>query len=132
MYAQSNSVLRGQPGVASAVLMTVRYPGGKVAAIDCGWSPAAAGGPAMTFVGDRASVEYNACPLLLGGFDAATGTQRRESGGDDLDLVMLRDFIAAFDSGEGAGPDGAAGLRSLRIISAARESARTGQPVNVG
>ncbi len=132
VYAQSNSVLRGQPGAASAALMTVRYPGGKVAAIDCGWNPAAAGGPTMTFIGDRASVEYDACPRLLGGFDAATATQRRESGGEDLDLVMLRDFIAAFESGQGAGPDGAAGLRSIRIIRAARESARTGQPVSVG
>lgn len=132
VYAQSNSVLSGQPGVESAALVTVRYRSGPVAAIDCSWSLSAAGGPAMTFVGDRASVEYNAGPRLLGGFDAATSSERWEPGGADLYSVMLKDFIAAVHSGRGTGPDGAAGLRTLRVIQAAYESVHTGQPVDVG
>jgi predicted dehydrogenase len=131
VYAQSNCVLSGQPGVESAALVTVRYPSGKVAAIDCGWSVSAAGGPTMTFTGDRASVEYNACPRLLGGFDAATAGERWEPGGGDLYAAMLKDFMAAYESGQGTGPDGEAGLRTLRIIHAAYESVRSGQPVEV-
>jgi len=132
VYAQSNSVLSGQSDVGSAALVTVRYPSGTVAAIDCSWSLSPMGGPTMTFVGDRASVEFDACPRLLGGFDAATAGERREPGGADLYSVMLKDFIAAYDSGEGSGPDGAAALRTLRVIRAARESAHSGQPVEVG
>jgi predicted dehydrogenase len=132
VYAQANSVLSGRPDVESAALVSVRYPSGTVAAIDCGWSLSAAGGPAMTFVGDRASVEFDSCPRLLGGYDAAAGGERWEPGGADLYQAMLEDFVAAFDSGQGAGPDGEAGLRTLRVIQAAYESVHSGQPVDVG
>lgn len=132
VYAQTNTILSDRSDVESAAVVTVRYRSGVVAALDCSWSLSATGGPVVTFVGDRASVEYDACPRLLGGFDAATGDERREPGGVDLYSVMLEDFIAAFDSGQGNGPDGPAGLRTLRIVQAAYESARTGQPVDIG
>ncbi|HEY4023805.1 MAG TPA: Gfo/Idh/MocA family oxidoreductase [Pseudonocardiaceae bacterium] len=131
VYAQTNSVLSGRPGAESAALVSVRYGSGIVAALDCGWGLSAdqpgAGGPAMTFIGDRASVEFDTAPRTLGGFDVAAGRERWELGGIDLYSVMLDDFLA----GRGNGPDGAAGVRSLRIIEAAYESARTGQPVDI-
>nr|AXL05848.1 gfo/Idh/MocA family oxidoreductase [uncultured bacterium] len=131
VYAQTNSVLSGHSGVESAVLVTVRYASGTVAALDCGWSLSPSAGPTMTFVGDKASVEFDASPQLLGGFDAATGGERREPGGTDLYAAMVADFIASYESGEGAGPGGEAGLRTLRIVQAAYESAHTGQPVDL-
>ncbi|MGR4884664.1 Gfo/Idh/MocA family protein [Streptomyces sp. LARHCF249] len=143
VYAQTNSVLSGDPGVESAALVSVRYASGTVLSIDCSWwgplpavagglsaNQPAAGGPAMTFIGERASVEFNARPRLLGVFDAATGSERWEAGGGDLDAVMLGAFVAAVGTGQGAGPDGAAGVRTLRIIRAAHASVRTGQPVD--
>jgi predicted dehydrogenase len=132
VYAQVNSVLSGQPNVESAALVTVRYPSGTVVSVDCGASLSGASGPAMTFVGDRASVEYDATPRLLGGFDAAAGGERWEPGGADLYAAMLTDFVAAFESGEGTGPDSETALRTLRIVQAAYESADTGQPVDIG
>ncbi len=131
VYAQTNTVLSGQPDVESAAVITVRYRSGKVASFDCSWSLEAAGGPVVTFVGDKASVEYNAAPQLLGGFDAATGGERRELGGDDLYSLILKDFLGTIETGEGVGPDGEAGLRTQRIIQAAYESAQTGQPVDL-
>ncbi|MEV6872826.1 hypothetical protein [Amycolatopsis sp. NPDC051128] len=44
---------------------------------------------------------------------------------------MLKDFLGSVETGEGAGPDGQAELRASRIIQAAYESARTGQPVDL-
>lgn len=132
VYAQTNGVLNGQSGVESAALITVRYPSGTVASIDCSRSLSSESGPTVTFVGDRASVEFDPHPRLLGGFDAAEGGERRESGGADLYSVMLEDFVAAYESGEGNGPDGEAALRTLRIVQAAYESAQTGQPVDIG
>ena len=109
--------------------------GGRVAAVDCAWSPSASrsavGGPTMTFVGDSGSVEFTASPMLLGGFDAATGTERWEPGGDDPTAVMLGEFVSAVGGGPPTGPDGAAGVRTMRIVQAAHESVRTGQPVDV-
>lgn len=135
VYAQSNSVLSAVPGVESAALVTVRYTDGTVVSIDCSWGPAdnepAAGGPTMTFIGDRASVEFTASPRLLGGFDSATSRERWETRGDDPCAVMLGAFIAAVGQGSTAGPDGAAGARTLRIIQAARASVRTGRPVEL-
>ena len=83
-------------------------------------------------MGDRAGVEYDAAPRLLGGYDAATSAERWEPGGADLYPAMLADFVAACGGGRESGPDGATGLRTLRIIRAAYESVRTGQPVDVG
>lgn len=135
VYAQSNSVLSTEPGVESAALVTVRYADGTVVSIDCSWGPAdnesAAGGPTMTFIGDRGSVEFTASPRLVGGFDSATSRERWETRGDDPCAVMLKEFIAAVGQGNGAGPDGAAGVRTLRIVQAARASVRTGQPVEL-
>ncbi|MFJ8165197.1 Gfo/Idh/MocA family protein [Streptomyces sp. NPDC096136] len=134
VYAQSNGLLSGGRDVQSAALMTVRYADGTVASLDCSrglaGNPAGAGGPALTFVGERGSVDFTARPRLIGGFDAATGAERREAGGDDLEARVLDAFLAG--DGEGGarpGPDGAAGVRTLRIIEAAIESARTGRPV---
>ncbi|MGQ5640881.1 MULTISPECIES: Gfo/Idh/MocA family protein [unclassified Streptomyces] len=135
VYAQSNSVLSAEPGAESAALVTVRYADGTVASIDCSWGTAdsgpAVGGPAMTFIGDRASAEFTASPRLLGGFDAAGSRERWETRGEDPYAVMLGEFIGAARQGSGAGPDGAAGVRTLRIIQAARASVRTGQPVEL-
>jgi len=118
VYAQTNTVLSGRTGESAAVL-TVRYRSGKVASFDCRRSPSGTGLPAVTFVGDKASVQYDAGPRLLGG-------DRCELGGEDLVALLLNNFV-----GNGAGPDGRAALRTFRIVRAAYESARTGQPVDL-
>lgn len=132
VYAQTNTILSGHSSVESAAVVTVRYRSGKVAVLDCSWSRSAADGPTVTFVGERASVEYNAVPRLLGGFDAAAGRERREPGGEDLYSLMLRDFLGQVETGAGIGPAGEAGLRTQRIVQAAYESARIGQPIDLG
>jgi predicted dehydrogenase len=132
VYAQTNSVRGGAPDVESAALVTVRYTDGTVVSIDCSWGTegdASTGGPALTFIGERASVEFAGAPRLLGGYDAAGTRERWVSRGDDPYAVMLGAFLAGVREGNGAGPDGATGVRTLRIIEAARESVRTGQPV---
>ncbi|OIJ88567.1 Gfo/Idh/MocA family protein [Streptomyces monashensis] len=135
VYAQSNSILGTEPGVESGALVTVRYAGGTVVSIDCSWGSAdtgpTAGGPAMTFIGDRASVEFTAVPRLLGGFDSVTSSERWVTRGDDPYAVMLGEFIGGVRQGSGVGPDGVAGVRTLRITEAARASLRTGQPVEL-
>ncbi|MER5888930.1 Gfo/Idh/MocA family oxidoreductase [Streptomyces sp. NPDC001941] len=133
VYAQANSVLGGDPDVASAALLTVRYADSTVLSLDCSWGVADRGpgveGPVVTFVGERASVEFSAAPRLIGGFDSAGAGERWVTRGDDPYAVMLAAFLAGVRGGADTGPDGAAGLRALRIVRAARESVRTGQPV---
>lgn len=133
VYAQVNSILSGDPDVDSAALLTVRHASGVVVSLDASWSPAtAATGPVMTFIGDRAGIEYTGRPRLLDGFDAATAGARWEPGGTDARQLMLAEFAAAVRAGEQpAGPDGTAGSRTLRIVEAAYASARTGQVVDL-
>ncbi|MGW0760233.1 Gfo/Idh/MocA family protein [Streptomyces sp. NPDC002814] len=136
VYAQANSILDDggpAPDVETAGLVTIRYPGGVVTAVDASWSHPPDhptwGGLAMTCVGEKAIVEFDAFPPLLGGFDSATGRDRWEAGGADLDAAMLDEFLDAVRTGRRPSPDGESGLRTLRIVLAAYESLRTGQPV---
>ncbi|SCG58834.1 Gfo/Idh/MocA family protein [Micromonospora halophytica] len=131
VYAQANGVLGAAAGPESAAVLTVSYRSGVVASFTCGWSRSAAGGPALSLIGDKASLEYDAAPRLLGGFDAVTGGERREPGGEDPYPSMLRDFLGTIETGAGNGPDGEAGLRTQRIVEAAYESMHTGQPVDL-
>ncbi|MFE9439086.1 Gfo/Idh/MocA family protein [Streptomyces sp. NPDC006602] len=136
VYAQANSILDDggpAPDVETAGLVTIRYPGGVVAAVDASWSHPPDhptwGGLALTCVGEKAIVEFDAFPPLLGGFDTATGRDRWEAGGADLDAAMLDEFLDAARTGRRPSPDGESGLRTLRIVLAAYESLRTGRPV---
>ncbi|MGW3647191.1 Gfo/Idh/MocA family protein [Streptomyces sp. NPDC000878] len=136
VYAQANSVLDDggpAPDVETAGLVTIRYPGGLVAAVDASWSHPPDhptwGGLAMTCVAEKAIVEFDAFPPLLGGFNSVTARGRWEAGGADLDAAMLDEFLDAVRTGRRPSPDGEAGLRTLRIVLAAYESLRTGQPV---
>lgn len=135
VYAQANRVLDDGPApqVETAGLVTIRYPSGLVTAVDASWSHPPDhptwGGLAMTCVAEKAIVEFDAFPPLLDGFDSTTGRGRWEAGGTDLDAAMLDEFLDAVRTGRRPSPDGEAGLRTLRIVLAAYESLRTGQPV---
>lgn len=137
VYAQTNQVLYpSDVPVETAGLLTITYANGCVATIDCSWSQPrhhpAWGGLALQVVGERATLEMDAFDQKVHGFSEASRVPVELPYGVDLDALMLRAFL----SGDGAGPvgvtDGAAGLRSLRIVEAAYESARTGRPVAVG
>ncbi|MER5428511.1 Gfo/Idh/MocA family oxidoreductase [Streptomyces sp. NPDC002588] len=134
VYAQANTVLDAELGldVETAGLVTVRYPSGVTAAVDCSWSQPAHhptwGGLTLTCVAEHGIVEFDAFPRLLGGFDETARQSRWEPGGDDLDAALLDEFLDACRTGRRPRPDGEAGLRSLRIVLAAYESLRRGQP----
>ncbi|MFJ9752282.1 Gfo/Idh/MocA family protein [Streptomyces chartreusis] len=122
-------------GVESAGLITMTYPGGLVATIDCSWSHPAThptwGGLSLTCVTERAQVEFDAFPPLLTGYDTTHSTPRWEPTAVDLDAAMLNSFLTAARTGQRAHPDGHAGLRTLRIVLAAYESLVTGQPAAI-
>ncbi|NUK27216.1 Gfo/Idh/MocA family oxidoreductase [Streptomyces lunaelactis] len=136
VYAQVNRLLQSDgdtAGVESAGVVTLEYPSGVVATVDCSWSHPpehpTSGGLTMTCVGDRAIVEFDAFPQLLDGFDLAQARPRWEPGGADLDQAMLEAFLEAARTGRQAQPDGQSGLRTLQIVLAAYHSLATGQPV---
>ncbi|MGW1957666.1 Gfo/Idh/MocA family protein [Streptomyces sp. NPDC001920] len=124
-----------EPAVESAGLVTLTYPSGLVATIDCSWSHPAShptwGGLTLTCVSQRALTEFDAFPPLLTGYDTPRSTPRWEPSAIDLDAAMLDAFLTAARTGQRAQPDGRTGLRTLRTALAAYTSLRTGQPATV-
>lgn len=117
----------------TAGLVTIAYDDGMVASIDCSWSvPDSAprwGGLVMHITATSRSVDVDFFAHSAEGFRNSTGKAFRVDDGANLDELMLKAFIEAVRSNGRPQPDGNAGLEALRIVVAAQESERLGQPV---
>ncbi|MFD6178323.1 Gfo/Idh/MocA family protein [Isoptericola sp. NPDC060282] len=136
VYAVTNSILhadRPEVGAETGGLVSVRYPDGVTAVIDCSWShPDAApnwGGLTLEVIGTRGTARIDPFAQHVGGFGPAGAAWWGL--GVDTDALMLREFLCAVRDGRAPTPDGPAGLRSLRVVLAAQESVRTGTAVTV-
>jgi predicted dehydrogenase len=131
VHAVVNRILHREAGVETGGLVTAVYASGAVATIDCSWSvPDSAptwGGLTLQVTGTRGSVTIAPFAAHVGG-QTADG-QVWEPTGDDLDAAMIDELLDAVRTGRPARPDGQAGLRTLRIVDAARRSAATGEVV---
>jgi 1,5-anhydro-D-fructose reductase (1,5-anhydro-D-mannitol-forming) len=143
--AASNRILHADAGidVETGGLVTVSYPGGLIASIDCSWSqPNSAptwGGLTLQVTGTKGSVEIEPFAEHVAGIGEGGGIFL--GFGTDLNALLLAEFLDAvrasgtpvpgqppFTSPQ---PDGAVGLRTLEIMEAALQSARVGQPVSI-
>jgi len=143
VHAAANRVLHQDKGVSveTGGIVTISYANGLLATIDCSWSVPdngpTWGGVTLQVTGTNGSVEI--APFLphVGGIDPS-GEVFLPVGGD-LDSMMLAEFLTAVRASGPAvpgtppavvpQPDGNVGLRTLRIVDAARRSASSGQPV---
>ena len=130
VHAVSNRILyadRAGEGAETGGLVTLTYASGLVATIDCSWSqPADAptwGGLRLQALGTGGQLQVDAFAQHVGG-----PGQWLPYGGD-LDGLLLAAFLDAVRAGEAVDPTGEVGLRTVRIVAAAQESVRTGQPV---
>ncbi|WP_020386317.1 Gfo/Idh/MocA family protein [Kribbella catacumbae] len=145
VHAVANRVLHQDKGVSveTGGLVTITYENGLLATIDCSWSMPdngpTWGGVTLQVTGTNGSVEIAPFQSHVGGTDAS-GEVFLPVGGD-LDALMLAEFLTAVRASGPAvpgtapavvpQPDGTVGLRTLRIVDAARRSATSGQPVDV-
>ena len=130
VYATVNRILaadRAGEGAETGGLVTLTYPDGLVATIDCSWSqPADAltwGGLSIQAVGTGGQLQVDAFSQHVG------GPGHWLPYGVDLDARLLSAFLDAVRAGEAVAPTGEAGLATVRVVAAAQESVRTGQPV---
>lgn len=111
-------------------LVTIAYPGGFAATIDCSWSqPDHAptwGGLTLEVVGTRGTAGIDPFSQRVDGFTETGPAPLWLGFGPDLDHAMLEAFLDGVRTGVGPQPDGEVGLRTLRIVAAAQESAATG------
>ncbi|MGW6277318.1 Gfo/Idh/MocA family protein [Kribbella sp. NPDC055071] len=145
VYAAANRILQQDKGVdvETGGLVTINYDNGLLATIDCSWSVPdngpTWGGVTLQVTGTNGSVEIEPFGPHIGGTDAKGEVYLSII--DNYDATMLNTFLKAVRASGPAQPgqppttipqpDGAVGLRTLRIVDAARRSATTGQPVNL-
>lgn len=136
VHAVSNQILHADKPQVSAEtggLVSITYPNGLHATIDCSWSqPDHAdtwGGLTLEVVGTEAGISIDPFAQHVGGFSEQGPKGVWLGCGVDLDRLMLNAFIEGVRSGIAPQPDGEVGLRTLRIVAAAQESAATGEVV---
>ncbi len=130
VHAVVNRILyadRAGEGAETGGLVTLTYPQGTVATIDCSWSEAP---DSPTWGGLRLQALGTGGQLQIDAFAQHVGGQGQwHAYGFNLDDLLLTAFLRAVREGAPAEPSGDAGLRTTRIVCAAQESVRTGQPV---
>ncbi|ASK65851.1 dehydrogenase [Brachybacterium avium] len=130
VHATTNRILhaeRAGEGAETGGLVTLTYDSGVVATIDCSWSlPEDAptwGGLRLQALGTGGQLQIDAFAQHVG------GPGRWLPYGSDLDALLLDAFLGAVREGRAVDPTGEVGLRTVRVVAAAQESVRTGQPV---
>ncbi|MEE2814878.1 MAG: Gfo/Idh/MocA family oxidoreductase [Actinomycetota bacterium] len=128
--AVSNAVLHADRGleVETGGLVTVQYPSGVVATIDCSWSwpmsSATWGGLTLQVIAERGTVTVSPFAKGIAGHDANGETW--DPVGADLDGLLLAEFVDAVRHGRQPQPDAGVGIRTVEIVKAAQASAADG------
>lgn len=130
VHATTNRILhadRAGEGAETGGLVTLTYDSGIVATIDCSWSlpndAATWGGLRLQALGTGGQLQIDAFAQHVG------GPGQWLPYGSDLDGELVEAFLAAVRDGRAVDPTGDVGLRTVRVVAAAQESVRTGQPV---
>jgi len=131
--AVSNGILHAQRELAveTGGLVTIQYPSGVIATIDCSWSwpmsSATWGGLTLQVVAERGTVTVSPFAKGVTGHDAHGETW--DPIGADLDGLLLEEFVAAVREGRQPQPDAGVGIRTVEIAKAAQASAARGGEV---
>jgi predicted dehydrogenase len=132
VHAITNRTINAAAGVENGGLLSLRYPGGVIATIDCSWSVPEHyptwGGLTLRLVGADGIADMDAFAQAVHGFQESTRAPLRLDFGAGGDGAMLEEFVSAIRDGRRPQPDGESGLRSLRVVARAYESVRTGAP----
>ncbi len=128
--AVTNRILEQDPPteVETGGIVTTEYEGGVIATVDCSWSqPRTAptwGGLTLDVIGTAGRLRIDPFNLHVAGH-AGTGPQWWTYG-SDMDVDMIDNFVNAVRGRTAIHADAVAGVRSVEIMAAALESARSG------
>ena len=131
--AVSNGTLYADRDLAveTGGMVTLQYPSGVIASIDCSWSwPVSSptwGGLTLQVVAEHGTVTVSPFTQGVAGHDAHGETW--DPVGLDLDALLLAEFVAAVRDGRQPQPDAGVGVRTVEIVKAAQASAARGGEV---
>lgn len=133
VYAVEGRALHPGAAVETEGMVSLQYPGGIIATIDCSWSRPDSypvwGGLTLHAVGTSGTLSIAPFHRRVDGFSSARGEQLWMSFGENPDSHMITAFLNAIAGSDAAYPDGATGVRTSAVVEAAYASVRSGQPV---
>jgi UDP-N-acetylglucosamine 3-dehydrogenase len=122
-------------GTDDAAILTLELANGVFATIDPSWSRGAGypfwGDLTMTITGTRGVVDVDAFSPSLTVYKHDEPGTEQESLDEDMDRLMLGDFLRGIRDGEPRGASGVDGLRALEVALAAYRSGREKEPVSL-
>jgi predicted dehydrogenase len=136
VYAQTTGLLPGGNGeVETGGLILLTLANGLFASIDCSWSRPAAyptwGGLTLELIGERGVLRVDAFRQNLVIYPERSPAIHWQPWGSDANQAMMAEFVSAIREHRDPTVTGTDGYRALEVITAAYESARTGQPVRI-
>lgn len=139
VYAEVGTFF-GDGGLDDAGILSVELEGGSAvpgvfATIDPSWSRGAGyptwGDLTLRIAGTNGVLEVDGFAERLTTFDHEAGNVAWTSTAEDMNALMLQDFLRGVERGEPAGASGLDGLRALEIVLAAYRSGRDHAPVQL-
>ena len=139
VYAEVDSYF-GAEGTDDAAILTLELEGGSFAdgafaTIDPSWSRGDGyptwGDVTLRIAGTSGVLDVDPFAQPLRTFDHETGTPSWSYTGEDMNALMLADFLRGVEEGVPAGASGLDGLRTLEIVLAAYRSGEDHKPKEV-
>jgi len=139
VYAEIGSFFSAED-IDDGAILTLEFEGGVIAegafaTIDPSWSRGDGypiwGDVTLRITGASGVIEVDAFAQHLTTFDHESGNTSWAYTGEDMNVLMLEDFLRGVEQGSPAGASGLDGLRVLEIVLAAYRSAQSGEPVRL-
>jgi predicted dehydrogenase len=134
VYAEIGTFF-GDGNIDDGAMLTLELKDGAFATIDPSWSRGqgypAWGDLTLQIVGTRGVISVDAFNPSLTVFDHDTSNTEFLNTDEDMNRLMLEDFLTGIREGSPAGASAEDGLRTLEIALAAYQSGRDHQPKQV-
>jgi UDP-N-acetylglucosamine 3-dehydrogenase len=139
VYAEIGTFF-GAEAIDDGAILTLEFEGGMVAdgafaTIDPSWSRGAGyptwGDVTLRITGASGALDVDAFAQRLTTFDHEAGSTYWTYTGEDMNVLMLEDFLRGVAEDPPAGASGVDGLRALEIVLAAYRSAEDNEPKEV-
>ena len=136
VYAQGNQIFHAKEvEVETGGMVMLTFDNGVFANIDCSWSRPpywpSWGGLSFEMITDRGAVLVDAFKQNLTVYSHDIQRPTWYYWGSDMNQGMVNDFVKAIRKDRQPKVTGTDGLKAVKVVAAAYESVRTGQPVKL-